>query len=69
MTLEEAVAITKPHSDRIVAESRAQRFERVLRSIADAHIPDQPASSDVDELTWAKQHVSRLRRMALEVLR
>jgi hypothetical protein len=60
--------ICRPHNERLIAEGRAAKFERALRQIAESHIPDQPASSDVDELTWAKRHVARLRLIATKAM-
>lgn len=60
--------ICRPHNEKLIAEGRAARFERALRLIAEASIPDQPASDEGDSLSWAQRHVAKLRRIALEAL-
>ena len=47
--------------------SRAKELEGALAKIRDASIPDQPTSSPGDELSWARLHVSNLRRIASSV--
>lgn len=39
-----------------------------LQQIADASIPDQPASDEGDALSWAQRHVAKLRRIAKEAV-
>ena len=34
------------------------------QEIADAHLPDQPATSPLSEYEWAIQHIKNLRRAA-----
>lgn len=45
-----------------------ERLEAALQAIADRHIPDQPASSAGDELTWAKLQYAKLRLIAISAL-
>ena len=33
-TLEDAIAITKPHADKLIAEGRVEKLERALQKIA-----------------------------------
>ncbi len=41
---------------------------RALERIADMPVRDQPATSSVDECVWLMQHISQIRRVALEAL-
>lgn len=45
-------------------ERLLEEAAEVLRTIADAHIPDQPASFPGNELVHAQRHVATLRRAA-----
>lgn len=55
-----------------VAEQAADEIERLrsaLQSIADQHVPDQPAAyADMSERDWAWRHVARLRAIAMKAL-
>lgn len=44
-------------------------LRNALSIIAEASIPDQPATDPGDQLSWAQQHVAKLRRIAQEALR
>lgn len=39
-----------------------------LLDIAQFHVPDQPATSQADELSWVFQHVAALKVIALNAL-
>lgn len=41
---------------------------RALERIAEASVPDQPASNDIDEAVWIMRHVGNLRRLAQEAI-
>lgn len=43
-------------------------MESALRDIVAAHVPDQPASSQVDETSWVMQHVGKIRAIAKNAL-
>ena len=43
-------------------------YRNALLDIRGAHVPDQPASSGADEVTWVMQHVGALRRIAANAL-
>lgn len=61
--------ICRPHNEKLIAEGRAAKFERALREISDASIPDQPATDEGDALSWAARHVGKLRGIARAALR
>jgi hypothetical protein len=46
----------------------AELFENALKDIVAAHVPDQPASSGADEVSWAMQHVATIRMIAKNAL-
>ena len=48
--------------------SEAERFRSALLDIRNAHVPDQPASSQADEVSWVMQHVGRIRKIAADAL-
>lgn len=57
----------------IAGEPEATKVQRgmveALQEIADSHIPDQPAAfGGMDDATWAKRHVGRLRGVALAAI-
>lgn len=39
-------------------------MREALKTIADMHLGDQPASSDLDERAWAMKHIAEMRRIA-----
>ena len=45
-----------------------ERLRNALKDIRAAHLPDQPASSSADEVTWVMQHVGRIRKIAADAL-
>ena len=49
-------------------KEEVERLRGALGTIADLHIPDQPAHFGGDELEWAQRHVGTLRRLAIETL-
>ena len=49
-------------------KEEVERLRGALGTIADLHIPDQPAHFGGDELEWAQRHVGTLRRLAIEAL-
>lgn len=49
-------------------KEEVERLRGVLETIANLHIPDQPAHFGGDELEWAQRHVGTLRRLATEAL-
>jgi len=60
----------KADGDFIVkAVNSHQALVDALKWIADAHVPDQPAASDVSEDVWVRQWVGRLRKTALDALK
>lgn len=63
-------AIVCAARDRILHLSEeAERLRQSLQQIADAHLPDQPASSGDDERTYALRHISKLRGVATAALK
>lgn len=50
------------------AEGDNRKLRDALIEIECGHIPDQPASSAVEELTWAQMWVGKLRRIARAAL-
>lgn len=56
--------ICRPYNEKLTAEGRAARLEHALRQIAEASIPDQPATDGGDALSWAQRHVTYLRSVA-----
>lgn len=49
-------------------KEEVERLRGALETIANLHIPDQPAHFGGDELEWAQRHVGTLRRLAIEAL-
>lgn len=49
-------------------QEQIEALTAVLQEIADAHIPDQPASAAGDELSWAQRHVGKLRGLAMAAI-
>ena len=43
-------------------------FRAALLDIRGCHVPDQPAHSQADEVTWVMQHVGKLRKIAADAL-
>lgn len=43
-------------------------LRRALQRIEEMSVPDQPASSEIDEHVWIMRHVARLRKIAQEAL-
>jgi hypothetical protein len=43
-------------------------LRNALLAIRQSHVPDQPASSGADEVSWVMQHVGRLRKIAADAL-
>jgi hypothetical protein len=48
--------------------TRADIFRSALLDIKAAHVPDQPASSQADEVSWVMQHIGMIRRIASKAL-
>jgi Asp-tRNA(Asn)/Glu-tRNA(Gln) amidotransferase C subunit len=46
-----------------------ERLIEALREIAGFHVPDQPMTSEADEATWVRQHVAKLRKIAVDAIR
>ena len=46
----------------------AERYRAALVDIRGAHVPDQPADSASDEVSWVMRHVGDLRRTAANAL-
>lgn len=55
--------------DRAALIAAAPDLLAALEQIADAHVPDQPASSGLNEADYVREHVARLRRIARAALR
>lgn len=51
-----------------MADKTTERFRNALLNIRQSHVPDQPASSQADEVSWVMQHVGRLRKIAADAL-
>lgn len=49
-------------------QAEVDRLREALGAINNGHIPDQPASSGLDEIEWLTQHIRRLRRTARDAL-
>jgi hypothetical protein len=43
-------------------------MRNALRDIVAAHVPDQPAASQADEVSWVMQHVGKVRGIAKNAL-
>lgn len=50
------------------AATEIERLVSTLQEIADAHVPDQPATSPLSETQWLVQHIRNLRRAAADEL-
>ncbi len=46
----------------------AEIMRSALLDIRNSHTPEQPASSNCDEVSWVMQHVGALRRLAANAL-
>lgn len=44
------------------------RLRGILQAISKMHLPDQPAESAGDELSWAKRHIGLMRKVAFDSL-
>jgi len=49
-------------------ERETEIMENALRDIASAHVPDQPATSQADEVSWVMRHVGAIRQIAKKAL-
>ena len=48
----------------IAIEGDRDRYAAALRLIRDAHVPDQPATTDMSERDWVMRHVAAMRSVA-----
>ena len=70
---ESELGITLPCGDAArLALSRAywaeDRYKSALQEIRLSHVPDQPASSAADGVSWVMQHVGRIRKIAADAI-
>lgn len=67
-TLERAINALEADDELSRMAKEHEIMRGALLDIRGFHVPDQPASSQADEVSWVMQHVGRLRGIAANAL-